>query len=105
MKFTSCASFQVCYLSLWFPIFSETRDSFPFTQIEDEMICDPPSGHTPTEAHRSEVLGLAPSSSQFLKVAVFQHRGSRALQGAGREPKELICSSLLQRPLLLFTGH
>lgn len=69
MKFTSCASSQV--FRLWFLIFSETRGSFPFTQIEDEVICDPPSGHTPTVAPRSDfpqrhqVLGLDPSSSQI----------------------------------------
>ena len=71
MKFTSCASFQVFRLSLWFLIFSEMRDSFPFTQIEDEVIYDPPSGHTPPATHRSDfpqrhqVLGLDPSSSQI----------------------------------------
>ena len=81
MKFTSCASFQVCYLSLWFPIFSETRDSFPFAQIEDEMICDPPSGHTPTEAHRSEVLGLAPSSSQIPEGCCVPAQGEQGIAG------------------------
>ena len=32
-----------------------------------------------------------PPLLRSLKVALSQHRGSRALQGAGREPKELIC--------------
>lgn len=97
MKFTSCASFQVFRLSLWFLIFSETRDSFPFTQIEDEVICDPPSGHTPLRPTGLIFLrgikswAWIPPLLRSLKVALSQHRGSRALQGAGREPKELIC--------------
>ena len=87
MKFTSCASSQVFRLFLWFLIFSETRDSFPFTQIEDQVICDPPSGHTPAAAHRSDfpqrhqVLGLDPSSSQIPEGCSVPAQGEQGAAG------------------------